>query len=191
MSIYTGHTTDSGASKSEEDLVYKPLTFENELFTAPVYKRNYRTPALQQLFKGTEQKTSDNTRPRTVALTIEEDPNGSELENCTIREQGPTRWWHTEAQNAKPRISFADACAQGHVEIVKTHLQLGQKVHVPVLGRNYRLMDFSAIHIAAKGGHVQVVEILLSHGADKEMLSCVSQKRPLHLAVRAGHVAMV
>ena len=191
MSISTCHTTGSGASKNEENLVYKPLAFENELFTTRVYKRNYRTPALQRLFKGTEQKIPYKTRPRTVAQSIADDPDGSEAENCTIREPGPTRWWHTEAQNAEPRISFADACEQGNVEIVEAFLKSGQDVHVPVVGENHKLLDLSAIHVAAKRGHVQVVEILLSYGAEKEMLSCVSRKRPLHLAVQAGHVAMV
>lgn len=191
MSIHTGRTADGGASKSEDDLVYKPLTFENELFTARVYKRNYRTPALQRIFKGTEQKTSDKTRPRTVAQKSAEDPDGSEAENCTIREPGPQRWWHTKAQNAEPRISFADACEQGNVEIVETFLKSGQDVHVPVAGEIHKLLDFSAIHVGAKGGHVQVVEILLSYGADREMLSRFSLIRPLHLAVKAGHVAMV
>ena len=219
MSIYTSDTIDSGASKSEENLVYKPLAFENELFTARVYKRNYRTPALQRLFKGIEQKTSDNTRSPTVAQEIGEHPDGSEADDVTIREPGPTRWSQNEARiitsrreegqpagdedtggemnrspNAEPPISFADACAQGHVEIVETFLQSGQDVHIAVLKRKYRnfeLLDLSAIHIAAIAGHSQVVELLLSCGADKEMLSCVSRKRPLHLAVQAGHVAMV
>ena len=190
MSIYTGQTIDSGTSKSEVDLVYKPLTFENELFTARVYKRNYRTPTLQRLFKGTEQQTSDKTRSRTVAREIAEDPNGSEADACTIREPGPTRWWRTKAQNAEPRIPFADACEQGNVEIVEASLKSGQDVHLPVVRENQKLLDLSAIHVAAKGGHVKVVEILLRYGADKEMLSRVSQQRPLHVAVRAGHVAM-
>ena len=216
MSIYTGHTTDSGASKNEEDLVYKPLTFENELFTARVYKRNYRTLALQRLFKGTEQKIFDKTRPRTMAQETAEDADGPEAENCTIREPGPTQLWHIKAQptamrpaekqpvgiedtsgeinmtpNAEPRISFADACKQGHAEVVKTFLQSGQDVHVPISGRIYGFLGLSAIHIAARSGHVQVVETLLSHGADQNMPSGYREERPLHMAVQAGHVAMV
>ena len=191
MSIYTGHTTDSGASKNEDDLIYKSLTFEDELFTARVYKRNYRTPALRRLFKRTEQKTSDKTRACTMAQENVEDPNHSEAERCTIREPRPARWQHTKAQNAGPSISFADACEQGDAEIVRIFLQSGQDVHVPILGRFHSFLDLSAIHVAAKGGHVQVVEILLSYGADREMLSQCSLIRPLHLAVQAGHIVMV
>ena len=216
MSIHTAHTVDSGASKSEVDLVYKPLTFENELFTARVYKRNYRTPALQRLFKGTEQKTSDKTRPRTVAQEIGKDLDGSEADNFTIRE--PREPGHTQNEariiisrrsegqpagdedtsggmntlpNPEIQLSFAVACKQGNVEIVETCLASGQNVHGPLLGGKHYNADLSAIHFAAKGGHIQVAELLLSYGADKEMLSCISEKRPLHLAVQAGHVAMV
>ena len=209
-SIYTVQTTDSGASKAEEDLVYKPLTFENELFTARVYKRNYRTLELQRLFKDTKQKPSDKTRPRIVAQENVEDSHDSKSENLTIRETKSTPLWYTKAQsttllptkgqpvghkdtrggintspNAEPRLSFAEACEQGNVEIVETFLESGQDVHVP------EVPDMSAVHLAAKGGHIQIAKILLSYGADKEMLSRVSRKRPLHLAVQAGHVAMV
>ena len=216
VSIYTGHTTDSGAPKSEESLVYKPLTFENELFTARVYKRNYRTPALQRLFKGIEQKTPEKTRPRTLAQINAEDPYVSEGESCIIKEMEPTQWQSTEAQsatsvptggqpagdedtsdeiirspNAAPNISIAEACKQGNVEVVETFLKSGGNVHSPVLGESDRFLDLSPIHFASKGGHIQVVEILLSYGADTEILSRVSQERPLHLAVQTGHVAMV
>ena len=216
MSIYTGDTIDSGASNSEESLVYKPLTFENELFTARAYKRNFRTPALQRLFKGLRQTISDKTRSPTVAQEIGEGPDGSEADNVTFREPGPIQWSQNETQkitsrrpegqpagdedtsgeidtapNAEPPISFAEACKQGKAEIVETFLESGQDVHVG-FSNSWGLLDLSAIHVAAEYGHVQVVEILLSYGADKEMLSGGSLRtRPLHVAVRAGQVAMV
>ena len=216
MSIYTGHTTDSGAPKSEESLVYKPLTFENELFTARVYKRNYRTSALQRHFKGSEQKTSEKARPRTIAQIDAEDPDVSEGENCTTGEPGLFKWRPAKAQsaisvpmggqragdedtsgeiirspNAAPSIPFAEACERGNVEVVEAFLKSGGNVHAPVLGKSDRFLDLSPIHFTSKGGHIQVAEVLLSYGADTEMLSCVSEERPLHLAVQAGHVAMV
>ena len=214
-SIYTGRTTGSGVSKGEEDLVYKPLTFENELFTSRVYKRNYATPAIRRLFK--ERKNSYKNRPPLVARETAEDPDGSVAEILTIREAGRTHRWHNEAQpasalptvgqpvwdedtnrgdtNTSPNsalsILFGEACEQGNVEVVETFLESGGNVHAPVLGKKEPFLDLNPIHLASKGGHVRVVEILLSYGADKEMLSCVSGGRPLHLAVQAGHLAMV
>ena len=190
MSIYTGDTIDSEASKSEESLVYKPLTFENELFTARVYKRNYRTPALQRLFKGPRQTTSDKIRNPTVAQEIGEGPDGSEADNLTIREPGPSRWSQNEARtitsrrpegqpagdedtsgemNTSPNvelpISFAEACEQGNAEIVETFLQSGQDVHVGILRSRVleRFLDLSAIHVAAQRRYDQVVMNLLGY----------------------------
>ena len=271
-SIYTGRTTDSGVSKGEEDLVYKPLTFENELFTARVYKRNYVSPVSRRLFKERKQKTSDQTRPPIVAQETAEDPDGSISEILTIREPGYTPRWYNKAQlefekrgielgargpekgkqglelaqqgidltkqglewgnqgleivqeletgsqglanliptkgesardedtsreintwpNAGPLLSFAEACKQGNVKIIQTFLEYGGKVDDPIpFGEDHPSRDWSPIHFAAGGGHIRVVEILLSYGADKEILSCVSRKRPLHLAVSAGHLDMV
>ena len=216
MSIYTRHTTDSGASKSEESLVYKPLTFEDELFTARVYKRNYRTPAIQRFLNGTGQKPSDKNSPRTVTQEVVVDHFGSEAEHLTIVEPRHSQRRPTKAQSAtliptkghsawgqdtsgqtnmmaysEPPISFDEACRQGNDKIVERYLASGLDVHVPVVGRNHVLSDLSAILDAAQGGHVKVVEILLSYGADKETVSFVKRRRPLHLAVKAGHVAMV
>ena len=216
MSIYTCHTIDSGASKSEESLVYKPLAFEDELFTARVYKRNYRTTTVQRLLKGTEQKPSGKTNPRTMAQETVEGHVGSEAEDLMIMGPGLMQRRPSKAQsatsiategqpagdednsgemntapNAELSIAFAEACEQGNVEFVETFLQSGGNVNAFVSGKSHRVPDLSPIHFATKGGHVRVVEILLSYGADKEMLSCVSRKRPLHLAVWVGHLAMV
>ena len=224
-SIYTGRTTDSGVSKVEEDLVYKPLSFENELFTSRVYKRNYAMPAFRHLFKEQKRKPSNNTRPPIVAQETAEDPDGSIAEILTIREPGNTPRWHNKAQlatliptegqsardqdtsgeitmwpsgeihmwsHAERSILFAEACEQGNVEMVNTLLKSGQDVHVLVVGLGWdHTFDLSAIHVAAEGGHVQVVENLLRYGANKETLSYVTRKRPLHLAVSAGHLDMV
>ena len=217
MSIYTDHTTDSRASKSEESLVYKSLTFENELFTARVYKRNYRTARFQRLFKDTEQKTSEKPKPPTVTQNNAIDPGVSGDESFTIVKPGAILWRPTKAQstpsvptggqpagdeatgceiirspNDAPSISFAKACGQGNVEVVETFLKSGTNVHDRVWRNRSAgmLVDMSPIHLASMGGHIQVAEILLSYGADKEMLS-QSLERPLHLAVQAGHIAMV
>lgn len=48
FSLSTSHSSRSGASAPLE---YRFLSFENSLFTARVYKRNYRTSKIDQLFK--------------------------------------------------------------------------------------------------------------------------------------------
>lgn len=43
--------TDSLHSEVSADLVYRKLSFENALFTARVYKRNFRNQKIRRLFR--------------------------------------------------------------------------------------------------------------------------------------------
>jgi hypothetical protein len=55
-------TRDDSSRKSFEsaELVYKPLDCENDLFTARVYKRNYRSTMIKSLFKPEKIRASEN-----------------------------------------------------------------------------------------------------------------------------------
>ena len=61
-SLSTNQTGDRDSIRSSESLVYRRFSFENDLFTARVYKRNYRTskyqgPRKQKLDRDTETVT--------------------------------------------------------------------------------------------------------------------------------------
>ncbi|MCJ1459523.1 hypothetical protein MMC28_009902 [Mycoblastus sanguinarius] len=60
------HSTNSLGNYRNSRLVYYPLSFENELFTARVYKRNYRHSLLHQLFK---------SKGATASLVREKNPS--------------------------------------------------------------------------------------------------------------------
>lgn len=47
----SSRSRDSISSIESKELVYYPLSFEDDLFTARVYKRNYRSPWVNTLFK--------------------------------------------------------------------------------------------------------------------------------------------
>ena len=53
---------DSISSMESKELVYYPLSFENDLFTARVYKRNYRSPWAHDLFKLHQGKKTEERR---------------------------------------------------------------------------------------------------------------------------------
>ena len=51
LSMSTGQTGRRDSISSYASLVYRRLSFEDDLFTARVYKRNYRSPQSQRLWK--------------------------------------------------------------------------------------------------------------------------------------------
>ena len=48
LSLSTGRTSPRGSTHTFTSMTYHPLSFDNDLFTARVYKRNYRSPQLQR-----------------------------------------------------------------------------------------------------------------------------------------------
>ena len=64
------YNRESYISLESTDLVYRRLSFENELFTASVYKRNYRNPLIRSLLEsGSRQDPS-----RKKSMTIRNNP---------------------------------------------------------------------------------------------------------------------
>ena len=86
---------DEGQSLiSEDDIVYQRLSFEDDLFTARVYKRNYRNPLLLAMLKKpfrTESKSIPLDRSETRSATTQTPSNlGKRSESTTsLREQKP------------------------------------------------------------------------------------------------------
>ena len=72
MSIST-RSRDSLLSTESKELVYYPLSFEDDLFTARVYKRNYRKPWVNSLSKLQKGKKREGGRVSTAKLEDSED----------------------------------------------------------------------------------------------------------------------
>jgi len=85
-----------------------------------------------------------------------------------------------------------DACAGGHIEIVRLLLEHGAQV-------NKKVGSQTPLFVAAKNGHTKAVELLLDHGAEMEprvklrrnSAAVVDQPglfwdTPLHAAIRSG-----
>jgi len=66
MSTSTHRTAKRESFMSEKDMVYQRLSFENDLFTARVYKRNYRSPMILRLFKIKQSRHSGISRSSSV-----------------------------------------------------------------------------------------------------------------------------
>jgi len=51
MSVSIGRTHNYDLIEDYKNMTYQPLSFEDDLFIARVYKRNYRSPANQEVLK--------------------------------------------------------------------------------------------------------------------------------------------
>ena len=64
------HTDDSVVSEaSESSLIYRELAFDDDLFTARVYKRNYRCQEVRQVKREIKNEDSTNETPKPLAVS--------------------------------------------------------------------------------------------------------------------------
>lgn len=85
--------------------------------------------------------------------------------------------------NAKKRHPLTAAAAGGHLDICTYILDSGVDPNILVCG-------WSAMHVAARRGHVHIVDLLLKRRADPQITSH-TDVTPLGLAVSKGHAAVV
>lgn len=81
--------------------------------------------------------------------------------------------------------AFLEAAQRGDVETVQNILEIGVNVNMTDIGGQ------SALWLAASADHLEVVKLLLKHGADIEVRNSLMGWTPLHIAAYNGHADMV
>ncbi len=94
-----------------------------------------------------------------------------------------------QGQRTTPALFF-EACATGEVAVARQMLESD-----PALAQ-IRLEDgpwpnSTALHRAALAGHLDVVQLLLKHGADPNAREAGDNASPLHLAATHGHLEVM
>jgi ankyrin repeat protein len=110
------------------------------------------------------------------------------------RDHGFSSWRalkaEVELRQTRNAAAFFEACAEGGVEALHDLL-----AHDPGLVRisnpDARHRGWTGLHTAAQRGHVDVVRLLLEHGADPNAREAGDNTYALHWAAAQGHIEEV
>jgi ankyrin repeat protein len=235
--MYTSNLSDDGRLVAdEEDLVYRPLSFENDLFTARVYKRNYQWPVIQKVSHFIRRPSSEAMAHKTATRNDSKDSlvgaesmisQGQDTLNGEIisvdvgsteeHAVGQTDINDRESSDSVPSDSeylMPSMCyifsGQGDHKTVEHFSEDGHDVHaqnamfrepdesMSAMQRNVELggnlmrdgvdtehasfpHGIQPIHRAAACGSINIIKILLHHGAAIDSID-VDGRQPLHYA---------
>ena len=206
FSLSTIQTSDRDSVRSSASLVYRRFSFENDLFTARVYKRNYRNPSYQGSPKQEPDRDVGAVEPR------KGNPQSSELVNSSVLDQ-ELMVRDGDVPTDQEYGDFIEACRKGDKDevskVLKTSSIYGGTVdHDLLLSRKCDSVHLCPLHATVYGGHLDVMEILLEHAPLEHgenlgsLLFCRGihvmvhgrRKRsvpPLHFAAYKGQLRMV
>lgn len=179
LSVST-HIKDAGTGTDITDMIYRRLSFEDELFTAMVYKRSYRSPIIRSLLQLRYQagKVDDRAFVADSHLVAE---TGF---GCLTR-----------VRNKTPAEDLAEGPALTTSSSAVEDEELGSDRYSILLERRpdqtlmQRLND--DLQMSVRAGKCDDVMISLAQGAQIDHIPPHSQWSPLHHATYNGDVAMV
>jgi ankyrin repeat protein len=113
---------------------------------------------------------------------------------AVARDYGFSSWRALKAEIAKREKDrfavFFDACAEGDVERMRQLIAEDPSL-VRVANTNEPHGGWTALHSAARRGHLDAVLLLLEHGADPNAREAGDNTYPLHWAAAARHIETV
>lgn len=174
------------ASSTQGSLEYHPLSFENKLFMSKVYLRNSRNMMIKRVFKIGNRSRGERRDTAQPLLNWEAIRNELDADSLLLSSQEISI---KDNETIKPYMSLVQACEQGNSVQANKLLVGGIDVHARLTGVMYS--GYTAIHVAALYGHVDVVEILLKYSANIDEEDLTGKRRPLHFAAGGRQRAMV
>lgn len=88
------------------------------------------------------------------------------------------------ALNSDEQVEYTEALGSGNVAVVKKYLDNG-------VGVNEQFFAWSALHISANKGQLEVVKLLVERGADLNYRHPITKMTPLAMAAVDGYTEIV
>ena len=88
------------------------------------------------------------------------------------------------ALESDQQVEYTDALGTGNIKVVKKYLDNG-------VGVNEQFFAWSALHIAANKGQLEVVKLLVERGADLNYKHPITKMTPLAMAALDGYTDIV
>jgi len=140
-------------------------------------------PSIQYLKKIAKERLSELRKSDSSAKL-------SAAQLAVAQEYGFSSWRVLKAEIDRRQLNdtdeFFDACAKGDVKTVRGLIE-----NNPALARSTNRGGWTGLHGAAQHGHIQVVRLLLEHGADPNVREPGDNTYPLHWAAAHGHIDIV
>ena len=192
-----------GASIASVEMAYRRLSFENDLFTATAYKRNYRNQLINHLFSSTQsQSLTPKLPPETrVISTVPSagsgalNPNNRETLQVHVQKEftsEQTKQCYTSHLQSLTKSNndkfLLEACRNGNTELVGSVLRNQGSYHLQSLARKHLLLEVLKYAILDES-HDIVRELL-----DSQIPLSISRTNgwlPLQFAAHRGDVTMV
>ena len=166
----TGSTSIASA-----EMTYRRLSFENDLFTATAYKRNYRNPLIDHLFNSRHPKPlkpnfMSATRTKSTASSVDGGaliPNTHESLQIHVQKEFANEEAKQSSVSALESLSKSDndkalleACRSGDIKLIESCLKNHKSYDVQSTARKLLLLELLKDAIVA--GYLDVVRKLLS-----------------------------
>ncbi|KAL2039862.1 hypothetical protein N7G274_007263 [Stereocaulon virgatum] len=184
MSVST-YRKDTNTSVECVDMVYKPLSFENDLFTATVYKRNYRSPlsgsVIHSKIVAAEAANQPHRMRRNSATKVEE---AEVVEDTSLTQPNPVQ---ELMARARPGYKPVHAVAMiGNIELMEELLAGGAIVNEYTADG----LKLAPLHIATNYGHEPMTRLLLRKGAHVDSSDSLGN-RPIQYAIHGRNLEVV
>ena len=168
-------TRDSNISDISADLVYRPLRFENDLFTARVYKRNY----------GNSTMFGGNSSVFPLAHSRARSSNGILHGSGISPDSDSALLKILLGQEPNLHLALLKAVDQLEVKNAKVLLAHGARVSDP-----YSNSPWTNLHFAASRGDIRLTKFLIQAGVDVAGRASGGMQ-PIHVACSIGSLDVV